>query len=29
MPSARFDLVDTTTLQNGIVILAYRFAPPA
>ncbi len=29
MPSAQFDLVDTTTLQNGIVVLGYRYAPTA
>ena len=27
MRSAHFDLVDTTTLQNGIVVLGYRYAP--
>jgi dihydrofolate reductase len=28
-PSALFDLVDTTVLENGIVILSYRSAPTA
>jgi dihydrofolate reductase len=26
-PGALFDLVDTTSLQNGVVILSYRYAP--
>jgi dihydrofolate reductase len=29
MPSARFDLVDTTSLENGVVILGYRYAATA
>jgi dihydrofolate reductase len=29
MPSARFDLVDTTSLENGVVILGYRHAATA
>jgi dihydrofolate reductase len=28
-PSARFDLVDTTSLENGVVILSYRHARTA
>ena len=27
MRGALFDLVDTTSLQNGVVVLGYRYAP--